>query len=204
MGGATRDFYVEVVSHALGLLEASGAGHLVIGGVATRALLGDSLDTDEDVDVLVAEGEADALLSRFADEGYATHRPPEGWLYKAARPDVTIDLIFRAGEKIRLDDEHLARARSARLDELEMPVPAPEDLAVMKAVFDQEDRPGRWYGALQVLRDCEIDWDYVARRGRAYAPKKILALLLYASDAGLDVPSATLEALARDAVGTGG
>jgi hypothetical protein len=28
----------------------------------------------------------------------------------------------------------------------------PEDLAVMKAVFDGEDRQGRWYGAIRLLR----------------------------------------------------
>ncbi len=200
MGGATRGFYVEVVREALRILGESGRDHLVIGGVATRALFGESLDEEEDVDVLVREEDAGALLEAFAREGFATHRPhEEDWLYKAGRPDVTIDLIFREAEVIRLDDEHVARARDAKLEELELRVPAPEDLALMKAVFDAQDRRGRWYGAVEILQRFPTDWDYVVRRGREYAPKKVLAVLLYASEEGVDIPQSALKELA-DAV----
>lgn len=38
---------------------------------------------------------------------------PSGRIYKAARPDVTVDLIFRAGERIELD-ERISRGRRRR------------------------------------------------------------------------------------------
>ena len=195
MGGATREFYRGVLTEALGILDASGAHHLVIGGLATRALLSERLDEAEDVDVLIRSVNAEPLLGRFSRDGYATYRRDGRWIYKVARPDVTIDLIFRAGERIELDDEHLARSSIVDLDDISLPVPAAEDLAVMKAVFDGEDRQGRWYGAIRLLKHFPIDWDYLAARGEMYAPRRVLSLLLYAADEGIPAPDRTFARL---------
>jgi hypothetical protein len=202
MGGATRDFYVDVLAEALSLLSARGADHLVIGGLASRALLSMPLSEAEDVDVLVRPDDAGALLEAFARQGYATSRPDERWIYKAAMPDVTIDLIFRAGERIELDDEHLSHSTTVELEGIPLPVPAPEDLAVMKAVFDGQNRQGRWYGALDLLRHFSIDWDYLVRRGHELAPARVLSLLLYASEDGVDVPDSAIGQLVPAAVRT--
>jgi Uncharacterised nucleotidyltransferase len=186
---------VDVVRDALGLLSASDADHLVIGGLASRAMLSMPISEAEDVDVLVRPEDAGALLDDFARHGYATSRPDHRWIYKAAMPDVTVDLIFRAGERIELDDEHLSRARTVELGGVPMPVPAPEDLAVMKAVFDGQDRQGRWYGAIDLLGRCQIDWDYLVHRGEMVAPARVLSLLLYASEDGVEIPPGAIEQL---------
>lgn len=193
MGGATPEFYIGVLRESLGILDAARADHLVIGGIATRSLLGMPLSTAEDLDVLIRGDDAERLLERFADAGYSIHRRDERWIFKAARPDVTIDLIFRAGESIELDDRHLARSGTSTLEGTRLPVPAPEDVIVMKAVFDAEDRQGRWYGALSLLRRLRIDWDYLAERGILHAPRRVLSLLLYAADAGIAVPDGILD-----------
>lgn len=195
MGGATREFYLHVLREALEIIGAARAKHVVIGSVATRALLEMPLSETEDVDVLIRHGDADGLLDLFAREGYATYRRDESWIYKAARPDVTIDLIFRAGESIRLDDEHLSHSRTRVLEGISLRLPGPEDLAVMKAVFDGVDRQGRWYGALSLFRRFPIDWDYLAERGIAHAPRRVLSLLLYAADEGIVVPDRSLSKL---------
>jgi hypothetical protein len=195
MGGATREFFLEVLRDALRILEAARADHLVIGSLATGALLRRGLDASDDVDVLIRARDAERLLDTFSGEGYATHRRDERWIYKVARPDVTIDLIFRAGEVIELDEEHLKRATTADLAGVPLPVPAPEDLAVMKAVFDGEDRRGRFYEALSILRACPIDWDYLVERGREQAPRRTLALLAFAADDGIDVPDGIVARL---------
>jgi hypothetical protein len=124
------------------------------------------MDEAEDVDVLIRSVDAEPLLGRFSQGGYAVHRLDRRWIYKVAKPDVTVDLIFRAGERIELDDEHLGRSSVVDLEGTAVPVPAAEDLAVMKAVFDGEDRQGRWYGAIRLLKHFPIDWDYLAARGR--------------------------------------
>jgi Nucleotidyl transferase of unknown function (DUF2204) len=195
VGGATREFYRDVLRDTVAILDDAGKDHLVIGGLATRGMLGMPLNEAEDVDVLIRCEDADLLLARFSDEGYATYRRDEEWIYKAARPDVTVDLIFRAGQTIRLDDAHLAHSTTADLEGISLKVPAPEDLVVMKAVFDSDDRRGRWYGALSILRRCEIDWEYLAQRGAEHAPRRVLSLLLYATDAGIPVPGHVVEGL---------
>jgi hypothetical protein len=194
VGGATRDYYLEVLQDAIAVLDEAGADHLVIGGLATRGMLEMPLSLAEDIDVLIHPEEADGLLDRFSAERYATNRRDDGWIYKAAKPDVTVDLIFRAGEVIRLDDQHLARSTTIEMEGVTLPVPSPEDLIVMKAVFDADDRQGRWYGAISLLRHLAIDWIYLAERGVTYAPRRVLSLLLYAVDLGIRVPD---EALAR-------
>lgn len=202
MGGATREFYLKVVREALGVLEGAAADHLVIGSMAVRALLGKPLSEAEDVDVLIRVEDAERLLDAFSTEGYTTYRRDERWIYKAARPNVTVDLIFRAGESIRLDDDHLARSTTAEIDGISLPVPAPEDLVVMKAVFDAEDRQGAWYDALSILRRFPVDWDYLAERALAHGPRRLLGLLLYASDAGIDVPDRAVSILVPEATAT--
>jgi hypothetical protein len=204
VGGATRDFYLEVLRDAIGILDRAETDHLVIGGLATRGLLDMPLNLAEDIDVLVRREDADALVDRFSVAGYATHRQDEGWIYKAAKPDVTVDLIFRAGEVIRLDDVHLARSRTIRMEGVTLPVPAPEDLIVMKAVFDADDRQGRWYGAISLLQHLPIDWAYLAERGAMFAPRRVLSLLLYSVDLGIPVPDEALSRLVPVALGAAG
>jgi hypothetical protein len=195
VGGATRAFYLEVLGEALDIIGDAGADHLVMGGVAERIHFGRPLSPTEDVDVLVRPGDAEPLLDRFADRGYTTHRRDDSWIFKAARPDVTIDLIFRAGETIELDDQHLARSRAAERDGTSLRIPAPEDLTVMKAVFDSPDRDGNWYTAVEILRRLPIDWDYLGERGTRHAPRRVLSLLLYVADLGVDVPAELVRRL---------
>jgi hypothetical protein len=205
VGGATRDFYLEVLRDAIRLFEDADTDHLVIGGLATRGFLDMRLNLAEDIDVLIRQEDADALVDRFSVDGYSTHLRDEGWIYKAAKPDVTVDLIFRAGERIRLDDVHLARSRTIQIEGVTLPVPAPEDLIVMKAVFDADDRQGRWYGAISLLRHLPIDWDYLAERGAMFAPRRVLSLLLYVVDLGIPVPDEAVSRLVPVALGeTGG
>ncbi len=200
MGGATRDYYLEVLQDAINILDEADADYLVIGGLATRGLLDMPLNLAEDIDVLVRPEDADGLLTRFSAQTYATHRRDEGWIYKAAKPDVTVDLVFRAGEVILLDQLHIARSTTIQMEGVTLPVPSPEDLVVMKAVFDADDRQGRWYGAISLLQQVAIDWLYLAERGAKYAPRRVLSLLLYATDLGIRVPDEAVSRLAPLAI----
>jgi Nucleotidyl transferase of unknown function (DUF2204) len=200
VGGATRAFFVDVLRNTLRILREADADHLVIGGLATRTVLQMPLSVAEDVDVLIRRDDVERLLDRFAEAGYTVHRRDERWVMKVAMPDVTVDLIFLAGQAMRLDDEHLRRSNVGPLEDIELPIPSTEDLVVMKAMFDAEDRQGKWYGALALLRRPGIDWDYLAFRGLAHAPRRLLSLLLYASDAGIEVPAGTFERLVASAV----
>ena len=54
MGGATREFHVEVLGEARRIIRDAGADHLVIGGVATRSLLAMPLSEAEDLDRVIS------------------------------------------------------------------------------------------------------------------------------------------------------
>jgi hypothetical protein len=199
MGAATPEFYRQVLQESFAIIEAAGADYLLIGSLATRALLDMPPDEKEDIDALVRLNDAEKLLDAFAKKGYATYRRDPRWIFKAARPDVTVDLIFRAGERIEIDDEHLAHSTTVDVEGVPLRLPGPEDLIIMKAVFDGPDRPGRWYDALKLMRHLPIDWEYLARRGTELAPRRVLSLLLYATDAGVGVPGAAVSALVPSA-----
>lgn len=195
MSGSTRGFFLHVLEESLGILRDAGADHIVIGGLATRALLGMPLETEEDIDVMIRREDAEMLLEVFAGKGYATHRRDEAWIYKVARPDVTIDLIFRQAERIELDDEHITYSRTVKFEGIDLRAPGPEDLVVMKALFDGGETQGRWYGALEVLRRLPIDWDYLTQRGEGKAARRLLSLLLYASEEEIEIPDRVISRL---------
>jgi predicted nucleotidyltransferase len=195
VGEATREFFLSTLADTVARFEDQRVDYLLIGGLAMAAVLGLPCDTEEDIDVFVRPEDAERLLEVFAAAGYATHRRDEHWVYKVARPNVTVDLIFRAGERIVLDDDHLRRARPGAIDGIKMPVAGVEDLVVMKAIFDSPDRPGRWYQCLRLLQPADPDWGYLAERALQYAPARVLSLLLYATTAGLPVPSWVLRQL---------
>lgn len=195
MAGATAHFFHDVLSETLQVMDSAGAAYLVIGGVATTAYLGEPLDDEDDIDLLIRTDDAERLLEVFERAGYATHRRDEEWVYKVGKPDVTVDLIFRSAEHIELDEDHLSHSRTISHEDIDLRVPAPEDLVILKAAFDAEDRQGRWYSALKLIRSCSIDWDYLSRRGATLMPDRILSLLLYAKDEGIDVPEAALSEL---------
>jgi hypothetical protein len=83
-------------------------------------------------------------------------------------------------------------------------VRAPEDLIIMKAVFEAEDRQGRWYEALSMVRRLPIDWDYPAERGVTLAPRRLLSLLMSAADAGIAVPNGARAHLVSATTGSTG
>lgn len=195
VGGATFDFYLQVLRETVGIIRSAEAEHLVIGGIAERVHFGRPLSPTEDIDVLIRRQDAEPLLEQFAERGFATHVRDATWIFKAARPDVTVDLIFRAGETIELDERQLARSRIAERDGVALRIPAPEDVVVMKAVFDAPGRGANWYTAVELLRRLPIDWDYLCERGEMHGRRRTLSLALYVADLGIEVPESAIARL---------
>lgn len=198
MGAATEAYWVSVLGEALGVLRARGCPHLVIGSIATAVYLGNEWSPTQDIDLFVPKGEAEGLLEAFRDKGYAVYRKEPDWLFKVARPNVTIDLIFVAADTIELDDELLSRAVTADFKGVPIRIPSREDLLTMKAITDTLERQGHWYECLQLLQDGPMDWAYLEWRALASNPERMLAFLLYARTAGVDVPGHTVKALAAE------
>src|SRR5919204_2451273 len=181
-----------VLGDAVEALDRNEIPYVLIGGLAS-SLLGRPRTT-RDADLLVKREDALRALEALADAGFETEETNPQWIYKAARDDVTIDLIFWVKGDIYLDDEMLARARRLDFEGVEVNVVPPEDLVVIKAAVHDEQTPRHWHDALGVIADNELDWDYLTRRAR-HSARRVLALLVYAQSNDLVVTDDVVRSL---------
>jgi predicted nucleotidyltransferase len=200
MGEATKEYFLAVLAEAVRLMDDNDFPHLVIGSLATGTLLDKEWVPGDDIDFFVRGQDTEAELETFEKIGYSVYRKDERWLYKVARPNVTIDLIFRASESIELEDEMLERSSLVRYDGVSIRIPAPEDSVVMKAITDSDERREHWYDCVQILERHPIDWDYLCRRALASSPGRILALLLYAQTGDAEIPGEAIHRLAEESL----
>jgi hypothetical protein len=194
MGDATEKYFLAVLDETLTILHDNDIEHLVIGSVANTAHLGDHWEAGSDIDFLISKADAERCLEIFPTYGYATHVRDTYWIYKAAKPNVTIDLIFKASSRVELDDEMLAASVTRPFERFELRVPAVEDMALLFVLLDTDDRQGYWYDAMRYLRIVD-DWDYFLARAERYGPRKMLSALLYAAESHIEVPERAIEVL---------
>ena len=164
----------------------------IIGGVASAAY-GRPRWT-KDIDVFCRAEDADRVLDSFAARGFDIERTNPMWIYKAFRDDVQIDIIFKVRWEVYFDNEMAQRIRPIELDGVEIPVLAPEDIVVMKAMAVDEESPWHWYDALGILAAVDLDWEYLLMRARK-SPNRVLSLLHYAASNDVSVSQAALRRL---------
>ena len=181
---------------ALNVLTSNRIPFLVIGGLAS-SILGRKRWTS-DIDVLVHPEMADYTLRALGAAGFRTEVADPGWLAKAYRRGVQVDVIFRSCGGIELDDEMLHRAGTHSFRGRSLPLPPPEDVLVMKAVAAREDTARYWHDAVAIAGGA-LDWQYLVRRALGSEPERVASLLLFARSEGLDVPADAIEALLEHA-----
>jgi hypothetical protein len=184
----------EVLSDSVALLRQAEVPFALLGGIASSAL-GRPRWT-HDIDVFVRRDDAEHALELFGQAGYATDRANEYWLFKAVKHGVLVDLLFKSTGGIYLDDEMLARVVTRRVRDLALPILAPEDIVVIKALAFDEEQPHHWWDALGILAACELDWDYLLRRA-SHGARRMLSLLLFAQSNDLLVPDTVIAELYR-------
>ncbi|MGH8946342.1 MAG: hypothetical protein ACRDVL_09340, partial [Acidimicrobiia bacterium] len=128
--------------------------------------------------------------------GYAVHVHDPSWIFKVAKPNVTVDLIFVSAERIELDEGMVRHSVERGFEGLAMRVPSVEDMTMLSVAIDSELRQGYWYDAMRYLKLVR-DWEYLLGRAEAVAAAKMLGALLYALDSGIDVPGTVLDRLGR-------
>ena len=183
-----------VVADACGGLEEHGIPYLLIGGLASSTH-GRPRTTD-DVDLLVAQAEAERALEALAAAGFETEETNPHWIYKATRDDVTVDLMFKVSGDIYLDEEMLRRRREAQFAGRTVWVAAPEDVVVIKALAHDEPSFRHWHDGLAIIAAQPLDWEYLLRRAR-HGAHRVLSLLVYAQSNDLMVPEAPIRELFR-------
>ena len=188
--GSDEQAFAAILEEVIDILGDVSYG--VIGGVASAAY-GRPRWT-KDIDVFCRAEDADGVLDRLAAGGFDVDRTNPMWIYKAFRNDVQIDVIFKVRWEVYFDNEMAQRVRLVELDGVEIPVLAPEDIVVMKAMAVDEESPWHWYDALGILAAVDLDWDYLLVRARK-SPNRILSLLHYAASNDVSVSLAALRRL---------
>jgi predicted nucleotidyltransferase len=185
---------LDAVDATIAVIRDQPWGVMFMGGIAS-AIHGRPRWT-HDIDLFVRPEHARLLLEALAKAGFETSEEDPYWLFKAWRDGVLVDVIFRSHGDIYLDDEMQSSAVEASFHGRRLPVIAPEDLLVIKALVHAEYSPRHWHDALALVSRCELDWDYVLRRAR-HGPRRVLSLLLYAQSNDLPVPFPVVDELYR-------
>ncbi len=176
-----QEHLLKVGHEASAILEAAGVQHMAGGGVAVWAY--GRRRMTKDIDLFLPFGKQGAAMDALCVRGYHTRDTDAGWLYKAFKDDVMIDLItFTTGE-IRLDDETFEHVRRLKVDGYEFPLMGPEDVVFRKIYSTDETRFHDWYDALAILKKKGADdfqWDYFEKLARTRALERTVSFLFFA------------------------
>jgi hypothetical protein len=88
-------------------------------------------EPDHDVDIVVAEPDADRAAEVLAGAGFVVERPPEDWLFKATLDDAMVDVLHRLNG-VPVDPQLVASARTYELLGLQIPVLDPTHLVIVR------------------------------------------------------------------------
>lgn len=175
-----------VLDAAMAALDAAGVEYLFAGGIASSCV-GRERWT-HDIDLFTRPADARLALEALAKAGFETEETFAEWLYKARKDGQLVDVLFRSGGQIVLDDEMLRRASTSTFLERRIRTVPAEDLVVIKAIVAAEHAPRHWHDALAIVATTPLDWEYLIRRARR-GIRRVLALLLYAQADDLPAPS---------------
>jgi predicted nucleotidyltransferase len=176
----------------LDALESRKVTYALIGGIAASSL-GRPRPT-QDIDVFVRPEDAEAALQVLQENGFETNRFNPSWIYKAYKENVLIDIIFRSEGGFYFDDEMRDHAALVNYHGRQIRVVSPEDFVLIKCAVHSEEGHHHWHDALSVLSQAKIDWEYLLHRSRK-APRRLLALLVYAQSCDIGVPNTLIQRL---------
>ncbi len=188
---AGRRFDVTLFS-ALDALDKNNVSYAIIGGIAASGL-GRPRST-QDIDLFVRPEDAEAILDVLSHHGFRTEQTNPTWLFKAFKENVLVDIIFRSEGGFYYDDEMRERTVKVNYHGRQVPLVSPEDFVLIKCAVHSEEGPHHWHDALSVLSHAKVDWDYLLHRARK-APRRLLALLMYAQSDDIWVPNQVVQRL---------
>jgi hypothetical protein len=132
-----------------------------------------------DVDVVVAEADADAAAVTLGGAGFEIERTPEDWLLKAHADGVVVDVLHRLNGK-PVTPELLAKSDELEVLAIRMPVLRPTDTVVTK-LRSLTEHHCDFAALLPVARAVREQLDWAAIR-RATADNDFAAAFLFLTD----------------------
>jgi hypothetical protein len=124
---------------------------------------------DHDVDFLIREKDAEAVLTGLVEVGFRAEVPPEGWLVKVFEDDHLVDLIYNPVQR-PVTDETLADVDILPVNAVHMPVLSASELMIHK-MLTWSTHYCDFARGLPVARSLreQIDWARVQRE-TAHSP----------------------------------
>lgn len=184
----------KILFEAIEIVETSEIPYALIGGVAVKSL--GRPRVTHDIDLFVRPDDAEKVLQVLEAQGFTSQKRDPFWLFKAWKENILVDIIFKSSGDIYFDEE--VRSHVRRMPYLGHYINAisPEDFIVIKAAAHQEHNPHHWHDALAVLKQGNLDWDYLLKRAKN-APRRILALMIYGQSNDIAVPIDVIKRLYR-------
>lgn len=143
-------------------LKETGIPFCLAGSFAVYARGGESVD--HDIDFLIKEEDAEAVLTTLSEVGFRGEIPPEGWLVKVYDDDdCLVDLIFNPVQR-PVTDATFADTDVIAVNACHMPVLSATELMIHKMLTWSAHYCdfARGLPVARSLRE-QIDWDVVAR-----------------------------------------
>ena len=177
-------------------LHENGIGVLVVGGLAISYHTEGEPKVDHDIDLFISEEDTERAKRLVADAGFEVTDTHPTWLFKGRRNGTTVDVLYRLGRVLKLDDEMIERGEEVVVEGTSMRFISREDLAVGQAGAAKPEVPSHWFQAVELLRADHVDWPYLHKRA-AVKPHLRAALLNYARHVKIPVPEDVLRESAR-------
>ena len=188
-----QDVFLDVLDRTMSAVRGTAEPAALIGELASAAFGRDR--GTRDIDLFMRPASAPIVLDALEEAGFDVEVIDDHWLFKARMLGIDVDVIFRATRDILFDDDVAARVRDVPIYGRLLPVVAPEDLLVMKALAAGEDTARYWYDAIAILARQDLDWDYLMLRARQNGARRICSLLLFATSVDVLVPRRAIDGL---------
>src|SRR3954468_12967858 len=140
------ELFLRTLDETVAALDAGEVPYLMMGGIASTCMGRDRWT--HDIDLFVKPGDAHAVLATLQAAGFETEETYPDWLFKAAKHDQLVDIIFRSSGDILVDEEMLARAPTFDFMGRRVRTVPAEDLIVIKSIVHAEHMPRHWHDAL--------------------------------------------------------
>jgi predicted nucleotidyltransferase len=181
-----------ILFETIDAVERSGIPYALIGGVAGKSLGRPRIT--HDIDLFVTPEDAPKILEVLEAKGFISQKRDPYWLFKAWKQNILVDIIFKSSGDIYFDEEVRSHVRRTSYLGRFVNSISPEDFLVIKAAAHQEHNPHHWHDALAVIKQGNLDWNYLLRRAK-HAPRRVLALLIYGQSNDIAIPNDIIRLL---------
>ena len=184
----------EVFREVITLLEDEGFDYAVSGGLATDHWNGGAHQIN-DIDVMIREDDAEAILEALQKAGFETAEMEHSWLHKAHKHGTTVDLIYELSNGARLDDRFLAHRTRVDLFGVRPQVSSAEDqVTSLTATVDQSTIDKHWFSIMGVMASNDLEWDYVIARAQKM-PLRMLSVVYFALSQSIPIQKGVIDQL---------